>query len=90
MIESISFARGRGVVSAKWLGHVREVQEDTLNAFEILIHICDSGSPTPAEIHRGFLHSDPRCWSHCLRLCLLHRTFRCSFVVSDLVLNSPA
>jgi hypothetical protein len=28
MIESISFARGRGVVSAKWLGHVREVRRD--------------------------------------------------------------
>jgi hypothetical protein len=51
MIESISFARGRGVVSAKWLGHVREVRQDTLNAFEKLIHICDSGSPIPAEIH---------------------------------------
>jgi hypothetical protein len=28
IIESISFARGRGVVSAKWLGHVREVRQD--------------------------------------------------------------
>lgn len=28
MIESISLARGRGVVSAKWLGHVREVRQD--------------------------------------------------------------
>ena len=51
VIEYISFVRGRGVVSAKWLGHVREVRQDTLNASEILIHICDSGSPTPAEIH---------------------------------------
>ena len=25
VIESISFARNRGVVSAKWLGHAREV-----------------------------------------------------------------
>ena len=30
MIESISFTRSRGVVSAKWLGHVREVRQDTL------------------------------------------------------------
>ena len=30
MIESISFARGRGVVSAKWLGHAREVRQDTM------------------------------------------------------------
>jgi len=30
IIESISFARGRGVVSAKWLGHAREVRQDTM------------------------------------------------------------
>jgi hypothetical protein len=30
VVESISFARGRGVVSAKWLGHAREVCHDTM------------------------------------------------------------
>jgi hypothetical protein len=30
IVESISFARGRGVVSAKWLGHAREVCPNTL------------------------------------------------------------
>ena len=30
IIEFISFARGRGVVTAKWLGHAREVWPDTL------------------------------------------------------------
>lgn len=30
IIEHISFARGRGVVSAKWLGHAREVRQDTM------------------------------------------------------------
>lgn len=39
VIESISFARNRGVVSAKWLGHAREVCPDTLTPSK-LSFIC--------------------------------------------------
>lgn len=50
IIDSISFARGRGVVSAKWLGHVREVRQDTRRPLEVLIHLCDSGSPIQVDM----------------------------------------
>ena len=35
IIESISFPRGRGVLTAKWLGHAREVWSDTLTLLSI-------------------------------------------------------
>jgi hypothetical protein len=50
IIESISFPRGRGVVSAKWLGHAREVWSDTLTPSSIYSPVqqwvADSGRNT--------------------------------------------
>jgi hypothetical protein len=89
IVESISFAPGRGVVCAMWLSHAREVWlHDSMHS-KCYIHLRNSGSQTRVGIHRGFLHSAPQHCPPYLHLYLSRRTYKYSSAASDPLPKSP-